>query len=99
MSTINLAVASSGVTKQVTVIKSPNVVDFVKRHFGCSTMQGAELEDDGGDGTALSHWEKRIFMNEYMTGSAVTNPVFSELTLAFFQGMHLHVYSLLLTTS
>ena len=86
MATVTLQVASGNVAKQVSVINSPNVVDWVRLHFGCSTLQGAELEDGGGDGTALSHWEKRVFMNEYMTGSAVTDPIFSELTLSFFQG-------------
>ena len=33
----------------------------VRRHFNCSTLEGAELEDQGLDGTALTHWEKRVF--------------------------------------
>ena len=32
----------------------------------------------GGDGTALTHWEKRIFQNEAMTGTVNTaQPVYS----------------------
>ncbi len=31
-----------------------------KEHFGCSTLRGVELENQGGLGTQLSHWEKRI---------------------------------------
>ena len=27
---------------------------------------GVALEDDGGVGTAGSHWEKRVLMNEFM---------------------------------
>lgn len=66
-------------------IKTPRVVSFVRKHFDCATLQGAEIENAGGDGTAGSHWEKRVFFNEYMTGSASSDPVFSNLTVAFFE--------------
>ena len=33
----------------------------VRDHFNCPTMRGAELENQGGHGVALYHWEKRIF--------------------------------------
>ena len=29
-------------------------------HFNCPTLQGVELENQGGGGTAGSHWELRI---------------------------------------
>ena len=29
-------------------------------HFGCATLQGVELENQGGSGTAMDHWEQRI---------------------------------------
>ena len=29
-------------------------------HFGCATLQGVELENQGGSGTAMDHWEHRI---------------------------------------
>lgn len=31
-----------------------------KAHFNCSSLEGVEVEDGGGRGTALSHWEERI---------------------------------------
>jgi hypothetical protein len=43
------------------VVITPNVRRAVHQHFNCSRMYGAELEDDGGRGTAESHWEQRIF--------------------------------------
>lgn len=33
----------------------------MRRHFNCPTLEGAELEDQGIDGTAITHWEKRVF--------------------------------------
>ena len=34
---------------------------MVREHFACPTLEGAELEDQGSVGTALTHWEKRLF--------------------------------------
>jgi hypothetical protein len=43
------------------LVKTPNVAWVTQQHFNCSLIQGAELEDDGGQGTRGSHWEQRIF--------------------------------------
>lgn len=43
------------------------------------------MENQGGSGTMNSHWEKRVVNNEYMTGTASRNPVFSELTLSLLE--------------
>lgn len=49
-------------------IITPNVIAAVKAHYNCfswsNSMPGMELEDFGGSGTAGSHWEKRLVMNE-----------------------------------
>ena len=39
----------------------------------------------GGAGTALSHWERRIFHNEAMTGSVLPGSVLSRLSLALLE--------------
>lgn len=52
--------------RAVTKVVSPTVLARVRDHFGCPTLNGAELENDGGNGTALSHWEARIFQGEAM---------------------------------
>lgn len=66
-------------------VTSSDVVNYVRAHFGCATAPGALLENDGGAGTADSHWEKSAFMNEYMTGTASNDPVVSPLTLLAFE--------------
>ena len=33
---------------------TPRVVEEVRRHFNCSTLEGAELEDQGGEGTTTT---------------------------------------------
>ena len=48
-------------------------------------MTGAELEDQGEEGTALTHWEKRLFENEAMTGTHTQNPIYSRITMALME--------------
>ncbi|KAJ2942355.1 hypothetical protein O0L34_g15904 [Tuta absoluta] len=67
------------------MIVTPRVVKEVRDHFDCPTLEGAELEDQGGDGTALTHWEKRVFENEAMTGTHTQNSVFSRITFAMME--------------
>ncbi|KAJ8706598.1 hypothetical protein PYW07_012676 [Mythimna separata] len=67
------------------MIVTPRVVKEVRDHFNCSELEGAELEDQGGDGTALTHWEKRVFENEAMTGTHTQNSVFSRITFALME--------------
>jgi leishmanolysin-like peptidase len=49
------------IEREVKVMVTPRVVQEVREHFNCSTLEGAELEDQGGEGTVLTHWEKRVF--------------------------------------
>lgn len=79
-------VRSGTKTRTVDVMVTPRVVEEVRNHFGCPTLLGAELEDQGGEGTALTHWEKRVFQNEAMTGTVHTkNPVYSRITFALLE--------------
>ncbi|KAL1130168.1 hypothetical protein AAG570_013106 [Ranatra chinensis] len=81
----NWTIHGGVVSKEVQVMVTPRVVQEVRAHFNCSTLEGAELEDQGGEGTALTHWEKRVFENEAMTGTHTQNPVYSRLTLALME--------------
>ena len=71
--------------REVTMVTSPRVVEEFRKQFGCDTAKGAILEDQGGSGTAGSHWEKSIFMDEFMTGVASERPVMSAVTLALLE--------------
>ena len=65
----------------------PRTVEAARAHFGCPTLNGAELEDDGGDGSAATHWEERIFDGELMDASSAQGgkAVLTDLTLAFLE--------------
>jgi len=73
------------ITKEAHLIVTPTVTREVQQHFNCSSLEGAELEDQGSDGTSMTHWEKRLFENEAMTGTHTQNSVYSRLTLAVLQ--------------
>ncbi|RUS77878.1 hypothetical protein EGW08_014352, partial [Elysia chlorotica] len=79
-------VQRSGVTqRRALMMVTPRVTEEVRRHFNCSTLEGAELEDQGLEGTAITHWEKRVFENEAMTGTYTQNSVISRITLAMME--------------
>ncbi|XP_075466035.1 leishmanolysin-like peptidase isoform X2 [Ascaphus truei] len=69
----------------VFLLVTPRVTEEVRKHFNCPILDGMELENQGGLGTELNHWEKRLLENEAMTGSHTQNRVFSRITLALME--------------
>ncbi|CAG13297.1 unnamed protein product [Tetraodon nigroviridis] len=47
-------------TQAHTHILVPCCQEEARRHFGCPILEGMELENQGGTGTELNHWEKRL---------------------------------------
>jgi len=72
---------------QVTKMVTPKVIAAAANHFGCSNINGLELEGEGGSGTMGSHWDKRILNQEFMTGVQLQGDiaVYSALTLALME--------------
>ncbi|KAK9066693.1 hypothetical protein SSX86_014016 [Deinandra increscens subsp. villosa] len=73
--------------RMVTRVVLPRVTMHSRYHYGAfsENFTGLELEDGGGRGTSGSHWEKRLLMNEIMTGSVDTRSVISKMTLALLE--------------
>jgi hypothetical protein len=69
------------------IVTTPRVKEFVQKHFNCPTLEGADLENQGGSGTQWSHWEESLFYDEVMTGlaSGSGRSVLSNLTLALME--------------
>ena len=69
-----------------TLIKSPRVVERARKYFNCPTLEGLELEEQGGTGSEISHWEQRILLGDYM-GAVIYQEemVISEFTLALLE--------------
>ncbi|KNC47485.1 uncharacterized protein AMSG_02502 [Thecamonas trahens ATCC 50062] len=79
----------------ITYLKTPKVVATAQDYFNCPSITRIPVEDAGGAGTAGSHWEKRLFLDEFMTGSSSIKPVLSVFTLAILEdsGWYLPDYS------
>lgn len=59
----------------------PGVLTFARNYFRCSTLSGVPLENEGGAGSALSHWDKTFMPNEYMNPTIENPGVISEFTI------------------
>ena len=68
-----------------TLLATPKVLKYAKDHFGCQSLTGVELENQGGEGSAGSHWEARIMLGDYMISTDYPELVVSDITLAVFE--------------
>ena len=68
-----------------TLLKTPKVLEYARGHFGCPSLGGVELENQGGSGSAGSHWEGRIMFGDYMISIDYSEIVVSDITLAVFE--------------
>ena len=60
LGTANVYGTTTARGKTVNFIKLAAVLAYAKTYFNCPSIFGVELEDEGGDGTAGSHWERRV---------------------------------------
>ena len=69
------------------MVISPNVQAYVGSYFTCADNTiGAVLEDEGGSGSANSHWDRKVYFNELMTASTwPSNLKITALTLNLFK--------------
>ncbi|EAR98422.1 leishmanolysin family protein (macronuclear) [Tetrahymena thermophila SB210] len=71
---------------KTTFVKTPNVLEFAKKYYGCSTIPGMPLENQGGSGSSGSHWETTIIQDELMNASiSPTIPIFTGFTAALLR--------------
>ena len=68
-----------------TLLKTPKVLEYARGHFGCPSLGGVELENQGGEGSVGSHWESRIMLGDYMISEDYSEQVISDITLAVFE--------------
>ncbi|RNC37795.1 GP63 group II protein, partial [Trypanosoma cruzi] len=71
---------------KVSVISTPKAKAVARQYHNCPTLEGIELEDEGGSESVLSHWKKRNLRDELMT-SDLRVGLYSALTLAAFEDM------------
>eukprot|EP01084_Bolivina_argentea_P107897 192866_1 len=67
-------------------IISPKVRQLARDYFNCPTLAGLPLENNGGDGSALSHWDEKYARTEIMTAQLSTSLMyFSDFTVALME--------------
>ncbi|CAH8290599.1 unnamed protein product [Heterobilharzia americana] len=71
-------------TKTFGSMVTPAVLRAARAHFGCKTLNGADLENQYQSPLG-SHWEGRIFHGEILAGRIQINYAVSNVTLAFFK--------------
>jgi leishmanolysin len=59
----------------------PEVVQFAREYFNCQTLSYVPLEQEGGVGSADSHWDKAFLPNEYMNPTIESPGIISEFTI------------------
>lgn len=65
-----------------TSVQGPYLKAHAQKHFGCDSAGQIKLENNGGQGTAGSHWEKLQLGPEIMTGMVNKEMPLSGFTLA-----------------
>ena len=64
----------------------PTVLAKAQAGFACDSLNGVELESDGGGGSAGVHWEKRVMNNDYMVADSDINDIaYTDVTMALFK--------------
>ena len=69
----------------ISIINTPKVLEKARLHFNCENLEGIPLENQGGDGSAGSHWESRYMLGDYMVSNNYLENVISDITLALFE--------------
>ena len=65
-----------------TSVVMETALDEAKSFFSCDSITGLPLENDGGSGTASSHWEVTYFPNELMSPFGGLPTYLSSISLA-----------------
>ena len=69
-----------------TYVKTEKVLNFAKKYFGCDSIKGVELENQGLGGSKDNHWDSRILLGELMTSEQYEDEgALSEFTLALLE--------------
>ena len=71
--------------EKIILVNSRKVLEKAKEHFGCTSLEGIPLENQGNEGSAGFHWESRYMLGDYMISTDYSDTVISDITLALFE--------------
>ncbi|EGR33968.1 leishmanolysin family protein, putative [Ichthyophthirius multifiliis] len=68
------------------ILYSQNVLQTTRKYYDCENLEGMQLENQGGQGSVGSHWERTILLNEIMTAESIpTQAPLSIFTIALLK--------------
>lgn len=67
--------------KDITILTLDPLTDRLRDYFACYDLEGAYLEQQGDEGSAGSHFERRVFLNEVHEFSRENHPLISSISL------------------
>lgn len=76
-------IRNNGITRDY--INGTKTIQKAKEHFNCKNLIGVQLENQGGLGSAMSHWESRYMLGDYMISTTYSEVSISDITLAYFE--------------
>ena len=68
-----------------TVIDVPFLTSRLREFFGCPSLEGVYMENDGGIGSEGSHFEKKYFLYEAMASGIMNGQRISEFSLGMLE--------------
>ena len=72
-------------TSTIYKLTSPKLLAAAQEQFGCDSLEGVHLENEGSSASAGAHFEKSHMGNELMTSQLTGFPVLSKLTLSLME--------------
>jgi leishmanolysin len=67
------------------LISSPKVLEAAKKYFGCDSMIGVELENQGEAGSLGNHWEMRTMAGDFMISESYDETFISSMSIALME--------------
>jgi len=64
--------------KETSILVLPKLTALAKEYFGCDSMEGVEMENQGGSGSLGSHFEHRMIRDDLMVSHMSANSQFTE---------------------
>ena len=74
--------------KQTSILMLPRLTQLAREYFNCESIDGIEMENQGGSGSLGSHFEARMIRDDLMVSHAGLNLQFTEFLAVLLEETH-----------
>lgn len=74
--------------KETHILDLPRLTKLARDYFGCDSIEGVEMENQGGSGSLGSHFEHRMVREDLMVSHADKNLQFTEFLAVLLEETH-----------